>query len=327
MSNQIVQVNNNVPGNLKREHVQNFYEYTQKDKSDSSRRTYQFGWDRFNAWLDENGYSLGNSSNDIAFRVGMFLTDIAKKRQLKPTSINTYLAAIKHHLWETQKIELDHPEIRRAMKGIRNDMRDIRKDKKEAILVNDLHEILKPLQGSERPIDVRDKALLLLGFSGAFRRSELAGIHFEHIQFDREGISVLLPWSKTDQAGHGQVVQIPYGRNDNTCPILALKTWLYTAKIESGAVFRSITKHGVIQGQMTDKAVSLIVKKRAAGLFNEKNIAGHSLRRGLVTSALEAKVSDTVVMRQTRHTSVNMLKEYYQDLKDYQNNALRSLNL
>lgn len=328
MSQDIIQVKDYVPCQINREHVQNFYEYTQKSKSNSSRRTYQFGWNKFNTWLDDNGYTLGNAHKDIAMLVGMFLSDLAKKRELKPTSINTYLAAIKHHLWETQQIELDHPEIRRAMKGIRHDMRDIRKDKKEAILVNDLHAILDPLQGSNKLIDIRDKALLLLGFSGAFRRSELAGIYREHIQFDREGISILLPWSKTDQAGNGQVVQIPYGRNEHTCPIRALTAWLSATGINEGAVFRAITKHSVLQPkQITDKAIALIIKKRAGGLFDEKNIAGHSLRRGLVTSALEARVSDTVVMRQTRHTSVNMLKEYYQDLKDYQNNALRSLNL
>jgi integrase len=328
MTHQIIQVNNNVSGSINHEHVQTFYEYTQKSKSNSSRRTYQFGWNRFTTWLSENGYSLSNSANDIALQVGMFLSALAKQRQLKPTSINTYLAAIKHHIWEMRQIELDHPEIRRAMKGIRYDMRDIRKDKKEAILVGDLHEILKPMQGSSKLIDIRDKAILLLGFSGAFRRSELAGIHLEHIQFDRDGITILLPWSKTDQSGQGQRIQIPHGKNEHTSPIIALNTWLAAAGIKSGAIFRPITKHGVIQPtQMTDRAIALIVKKRARGLFNERNVAGHSLRRGLVTSALEAKVPDTVVMRQTRHTSVNMLKEYYQDLKDYQNNALRSLNI
>jgi integrase len=109
---------------------------------------------------------------------------------------------------------------------------------------------------------------------------------------------------------------------------MALNAWLAAAQVNADAVFRVITTHGVIQSsQMTDKAVALIGKKRARGIFNERNIAGHSLRRGLVPSALEAKVAYTIVMRQTRHTSVNMLKEYYQDLRDYQNNAIRSLNI
>jgi integrase len=328
MSYEIISMNTFLPTKNAIEQVQNFYEYTQKSKSNNSRRTYKFGWDKFINWCNEHKYDLENLQHPIQMLVGMFISSMAKDRKLKPTSINCYLAAIKHYLWETKKIELDHPEIRRAMKGIRHDMRDIRKIKKEAILVKDLQEILQPIQGSCKLIDIRDKALLLLGFSGAFRRSELAGIHLEHIKFDRDGITILLPWSKTDQAGQGQTVQIPYGRHQDTCPVTALKSWLNVAKIEQGAVFRSINKHGTIQpNQMSDKAVALIIKKRANSLFNEKDVAGHSLRRGLVTSALEAKVSDTIVMRQTRHTSVNMLKEYYQDLKDYQNNALRSLNL
>jgi integrase len=328
MTNQIITTTKQLPGHEVLEDVQIFYEYTQKSKSDSSRKTYRYGWEKFTNWLKEKGYDLDGSQFPIPALVGMFLTSMAKKRELKATSLNCYLAAIKHYLWETMKIELDHPEIRRAMKGVRNDMRDISKDKKAAILVNDLQEILKPMHGSIKLIDVRDKALLLLGFSGAFRRSELVGIHLEHVKFDKEGISILLPWSKTDQQGEGQTVQIPYGKHKDTCPILALKAWLDSSHIKKGAVLRAITRHGVVQpGKMTDKAVALIIKKRAKGLFDEKRVAGHSLRRGLVTSALEAKVSDTVVMKQTRHTSVNMLKEYYQDLKDYQNNALRSLNL
>jgi integrase len=268
------------------------------------------------------------SDQQIPLWVGSFLTDMAKERNLKLSSINTYLAAIKHHLWETRKLELDHPEIRRAMKGIRNDMRNVRKNKKEAILVDDLHEILKPLQGSTKLIDIRDKALLLLGFSGALRRSELAGVQLEHIKFDKEGITILLPWSKTDQTGQGQAVQIPHGKNQTSCPVIALNDWLNAANIRNGAVFKAVNRHGTIQPkQITDKAVALIIKKRAGGIFNEMNIAGHSLRRGLVTSALEAGVSDIIVMKQTRHTSVNMLKEYYQDLRDYQNNALHGLNL
>jgi integrase len=273
MTHQIVQVNNNAPGSVKREQVQNFYEYTQKSKSTSSRRTYQFGWNRFAFWLECHGYAINGTGNDIALLAGIFLSEMAKQRQLKPTSINTYLAAIKHHLWESYQIELDHPEIRRAMKGIRHDMRDVRKTKKAAILINDLHAILNPLHGSSKLTDIRDKAMLLLGFCGAFRRSELSGIHLEHIRFDKEGITILLPWSKTDQAGQGQSVQIPRGKNEHTCPILALNAWLDASKISEGAIFRAITKHGVIQPkQMTDKAIAMIIKIRCAADWSPQQL-------------------------------------------------------
>jgi len=107
------------------------------------------------------------------------------------------------------------------------------------ILVEDLKAILKPMQESDKLIDIRDRALLLIGFSGAFRRSELAGIWMKHISFDRGGISILLPWSKTDQGGDGQVVQIPYRRYEETCSVSALQKWLQASSISEGAVLSS----------------------------------------------------------------------------------------
>jgi integrase len=327
MTSQIIITESSLTNPIAQDQVRDFYEYTQKDKSKSSRRTYAFGWSRFTEWCNDHGYSLGNPK-EVPLFVGMFLSAMAKEKKLKLASLNTYLAAIKHHLWEIMKIELDHPEIKRAMKGIRNEMRSVPKNKKKAILVEDLREILKPMEGSDKLIDIRDRALLLLGFAGGFRRSELAAIRLEHISFDRGGISVLLPWSKTDQGGQGQIVQIPFGRHEETCPVTALNRWLERGNITEGAVFRSVNRHGSIgANQITEKAVALIVKKRGGGLFNESEIAGHSLRRGLVTSALEAKAPETLVMKQTRHKSVNMLKEYYQDVRDYRNNAINSLNL
>lgn len=327
MVDQIILSESSLANSLAQEQVRDFYEYTQKDKSESSRRTYAFGWAKFNDWCKGHGYSL-QSQKEIPLLVGMFLSSMAKEGRLKLASLTTYLAAIKHYLWELMRVELDHPEIKRAMKGIRNEMRGIPKNKKKAILVEDLREILKPLSGSDKLIDIRDRAILLVGFSGAFRRSELAGIRLDHISFDREGISICLPWSKTDQAGHGQVVQIPYGRHEETCPVLALQKWLESSSIGEGAVFRSINRYGAIwANQITEKAIALIVKKRVAGIFDEREIAGHSLRRGLVTSALEAKVPDTLVMKQTRHKSVNMLREYYQDVRNYRSNAIHSIGL
>lgn len=202
------------------------------------------------------------------------------------------------------------------------------KNKKKAILVEDLREILKLIEKSDKLIDIRDRSLLLLGFAGAFRRSELATICLEHISFDRGGISILLPWSKTDQCGHGQVVQIPFGRHEETCPVFALNKWIEESHLTEGALFRPINRHGSVgDNQITEKAIALIVKKRGRGLFEEGEIAGHSLRRGLVTSALEAKAPETLVMKQTRHKSMNMLREYYQDVRDYRNNAINSIGL
>lgn len=327
MASQIISTESSLANPIAQEQIRDFYEYTQKNKSESSRRTYAFGWAKFTDWCESHGYTFYNPK-EVPLLVGMFLSAMAKEKKLKLASLNTYLAAIKHHLWESMKIELDHPEIKRAMKGIRNEMRSMPKNKKKAILVEDLREILRPMVESNKLIDIRDRALLLLGFAGAFRRSELAGIHIAHISFERGGISILLPWSKTDQIGHGQVVQIPFGRHEETCPVTALNKWIEKGCITEGALFRPINRHGSVgANQITEKAIALIVKKRGGRLFDTGEIAGHSLRRGLVTSALEAKAPETLVMKQTRHKSVNMLREYYQDVRDYRNNALHSLNV
>ncbi len=315
-----------LPSDNFKEQLENFYEYTLKSKSDSSRRTYSFAWTKFLSWCNENGYSIGVQPTELL--VGLFLTQMAKDRTLKPSSINTYLAGIKHFLLEKHQIELDHPEIRKAMKGIRVDMRDIKKTKKSALLVDHLKAIIEPMQDSSDISDIRDKALILIGFCGAFRRSELVGIKVEHIEFDLEGITITIPWSKTDQEGKGQQIQISTGKYPTTCPVTALKNWLEVSEIDSGPVFRAIDRHGNIKSKkMSDKAVSLILKIRASGLFNENTISGHSLRRGLVTSAIQSEVAETIIMRQTRHKSTNTLKEYYDEQKDYRNNVTSKLDL
>ena len=324
MEIEIISAGESHPQSIKHQKSRKFYELTQKDKSASSRRTYRYGWEYFQNWCLQHEHNIDKESPSLL--VGYFLADIEEKRSLSPRSVTTYLAAIRCYLLEKRGYVLDHPSIRRAMKGLRNSMRDVRKVKKSAILVEDLQKMLEPLNLSDKTVDIRDKAILLVGFKGALRRSELSRIEVEHIRFDNEGMTILLPHSKTDQEGSGQYVQIPYSRPDS-CAVLALRAWLERGGIKSGPVFRAINKHGSIQSKaMTDKSVALIIKKLSKGHFDLGSVAGHSLRRGFVTSTLEAGADSLLVMRQTRHKSVNMLLEYRQDIRDYKNNALRSLN-
>lgn len=310
------------------EHAQTFHEYTKKKLAGESRRSYSFGWRKFETWTNEHGYVLRNDANHMAFLVGAFLSDMAKSGTLKYKSITAYHAAIKSYIRDIYHLELDHPEIKNAMRGIRNDLRQA-PVKKEAVKAEHVSSMVANLNGSTRLIDLRDRALLLLGFSGAFRRSELVGLDVQHVTFDEEGISIHIPFSKTDQAGEGQHVEIPRKANNINCPIEALNAWLKASGIANGAIFRSITKHGVISEQrLSGKAVAEIVKKRAKGLFEDTaNVAGHSLRRGFVMSSLEADVHLISIMNQTRHASVNTLKEYSSERKNYKTNALNSIQL
>ena len=169
---------------------------------------------------------------------------------------------------------------------------------------------------------IRDRALLLVGFAAALRRSELVGLNVEDLQFVKEGLLVHLPRSKTDQDGEGRKIAVPFGRT-SACPVKAVQQWMDYAMISTGAVFRSVNKAGVVSGpRLTDQSVALIVKQyaRALGLPAE-TYSGHSLRAGLVTSASKAGVSLVKIQQQTGHRSVAMLTRYIRDAQVFENNA------
>lgn len=203
------------------EHVKTFQAYAQKEKSANSLRAYKFGWRKFNSWLGEHAYTLQQDENHVALLVGMFLSDMAARRLLKYKSLAAYYAAIKYHLYETMRIELDHPEVKKAMKGVRHELKQP-PVKKEGLKAKHVSAALSNMQTSDHLIDLRDRALLLISFSAALRRSELVGIDLEHITYDPEGISIYIPYSKTDQSGNGQHVEIPKKANAFHCPVNAL---------------------------------------------------------------------------------------------------------
>ncbi len=169
---------------------------------------------------------------------------------------------------------------------------------------------------------VRDRALILIGFAGAFRRSELIAINCTMIEWVPQGIVVTIPRSKTDQEGHGRKIAIPYGRGV-ICPVLALKAWLEKAGITDEAIFRPVDRHGhVLNARLSGEAVAVIVKERAkaAGLDPSK-YSGHSLRAGLATSAAAAGVASWKIRQQTGHSSDAMLGRYIRDGELFRDNA------
>jgi integrase len=176
-------------------------------------------------------------------------------------------------------------------------------------------------------IGLRDRALLLVGFAGAFRRSELVALDVEDLEFTEDGMKVLIRRSKTDQEGAGQAVGI--ARGVNLCPVAALKAWLAAAGITSGPIFRPVNRHGRVQDRrLTDQVVALVVKRyaEAAGMDSRK-YAGHSLRVGLVTSAAMNNVPEYVIQKQTRHKSTDMLRRYIRDVSLFRDNASSRVGL
>ena len=175
----------------------------------------------------------------------------------------------------------------------------------------------------------RDRALLLVGFAGAFRRSELVALDMADVAFTGDGLVITIGRSKTDQEGAGRKVGLPYGSHPATCPVRALRTWLDATRIAEGPVFRYVDRHGnVARGRLSDKAVALVVKRcaLAAGL-DPRQYAGHSLRAGLATAAAQADVSERAIMAQTGHKSLPMVRKYIRDGSLFRNNAAAAVGL
>ena len=212
------------------------------------------------------------------------------------------------------------------MKGIRR-TKGTAPAQKAAALTDDIRAMVDGTDAGIR--GARDRALILLGFAGAFRRSELVGLDVEDCTFGKDGLTVTLRRSKTDQHGVGRKIGIPYGSNPETCPIRVLQMWIEQAGIVGGPLFRSINRHGQVQaGRLGGIDVARIVKKLAdrAGLDSVK-YAGHSLRAGHATSAVIAGASERSIMNQTGHRSVQMVRRYIRDGSLFRENSAGKLGL
>jgi integrase len=173
---------------------------------------------------------------------------------------------------------------------------------------------------------IRDGAILLVGFAGAFRRSELCGLRFEDIEFLPDGLNVTLKRSKTDQEGNGRMIAIPtaHGR---WCPVAALRKWLFVTGIAEGPIFRTLDRqHCVLNYPISGEAVSIVIKQRVAAVGLDPNyFSGHSLRAGFATSASAANVSSWKIREQTGHRSDEVLNRYIRTAQSFRDNANSSL--
>jgi integrase len=211
-------------------------------------------------------------------------------------------------------------QIHLVMSGIRRALG--RAQTQKAPAVTDVIRAMLDTLGTG-PAGQRDRALLLIGFAGAFRRSELVALDIGDLAFVPSGVVITLRRSKTDQEGQGRKIGIPMGLFPATCPVRALRAWIEAAELVSGALFRPIDRHGNIKpDRLTAHAVARIVKRAAfkAGL-DESAFSGHSLRAGLATAAAAAGASDRVIMKQTGHKSRTMVDRYVRSAELFKDNA------
>ncbi len=273
-------------------------------KSPRTREIYRLGWKDFEGWCISKGLiSLLASPETII----AFLIDRAQK--LKVSTLTLRLVSIRQaHSMAGYQFDQSHALITETFKGIKNTHGEPQTSK-SPILLEDLQSMLQKIDDSLQGI--RDRALLLLGFSGAFRRSELVNLKIEDLKFIREGIEVLLRRSKTDQSNKGYIVPIPYGCNPFTCPVRSVQSWIEASKITEGYLFRGINRHGhVSERGMCSKSVALIIKRNDYLRENKSMFSGHSLRAGFCTTAAMKGVPEHSIMRQSRHKKSDTVKKY-----------------
>jgi integrase len=284
--------------------------YVEAGIAPATRRAYKADLNHFRAW--------GGDIPTTDVQLTAYLADQATI--MKAATLTRRLAAISiAHQARRLPSPVSSPIVRATMRGVRR-AHGTAQRQAAPLLREDLFIVLGAM--GDRLNDLRDRALLLIGFAGGFRRSELAAINLSAFERVREGIILNIRRSKTDQDGVGRKIGIPLGRTLH-CPVWALENWLSAARIDSGPVFRPVDRHGRVSvEQLSGEAVSLILRHRmAAAGFDPAGYSGHSLRAGFATSATRAGVSTFKIRQQTGHASDAMLSRYVRDGEFFIGNA------
>ena len=284
-------------------------------------RAYDAQWRRFAAWCSAHGLGALPADGRI---VALYLASMDSEGLAVATMSQALAAIVKAH----RKAELAPPSGRAledTWAGIRRE-RGVAPSRKAPVTAEDLARMVEVLAG-DRLINVRDRALLLVGFAGAFRRSELAALQVEDLSFEEGGVVVHLRRSKTDQEGAGRDVGIPHQLGRGLHPVAALRTWLERSGITSGPVFRTVNQHGQLGTEpLAGNSIARIVKRAAMAVgLDPARFAGHSLRAGLVTSAARAGKQLPAIMAQTGHRSVATVQKYIRRATLFEDNAATDL--
>jgi site-specific recombinase XerD len=220
---------------------------------------------------------------------------------------------------------LKFPQVGGVIQGIKR-KKGVRPEQKRALTTEELRRMVTALPNT--PHGLRDRALLLVGFAGGFRRSELAAIDFADVKDTDDGLTILIRRSKTDQEGEGRKIGIAYGSDPKTCPVRAYRRWIAAAQITQGPVFRHFHNRTMGTKAITDRVVALVIKKAAERVgIDAQSLAGHSLRSGLATTAARHGASEASIMKQTGHRSAAMVRRYIREGSLFHDNASGKLGL
>ena len=295
-------------------------------KAPSTRKAYQSDWRIFESWCAAHRLaSLPASPETIALYIASCVVV-----HLAPATIARRLASIsKAHQaagFENSPASTKHFVVGEVLKGARRTL-GVAQKCKDALLLNDICRLLEACP--KNLLGLRDRALILIGFAGAFRRSELCAMAVSDLCFSASGLMINLPRSKADQEQAGEKVAIPFGEHEETCPIRALRQWLKAAKVTEGATFRGVNRHGCVAtaGLHRDSIAAIFKTAAARAGMNATNIAGHSVRAGMATQAALNGSSERAIARTTRHKSRRILRRYIRPGEMFRENASASLGL
>ena len=279
-------------------------------KAHNTLRAYKSDFKDFSLFCGKNGFSSLPSEPKI---LALYITHLSKSSKFSTLKRRIASISVIHRL-KGHYLDTKHPIIMENLHGIKRSL-GARQKSKKPLLINDLKLIIRVIDKE----DIRDKALILVGFAGGFRRSELINIYLEDIEFVPEGVKILIKKSKTDQSGEGLIKAIPYFDNHEFCPVIALKDFVK---------FKYSNSKNERIFAISDKSVSLIIKKYAekAGLDSTR-YAGHSLRSGFATTAAEFGAEERNIMAMTGHKTTQMVRRYIQEANLFKNNALNKIKI
>lgn len=299
--------------------VERARDYAEAARSEATRRAYRSDWGTFAAWAASQGLQALPAAPET---VALYLTHRAAS--CKASTLSRALAAISEaHRAAGVPSPRSSAPVKAVLGGIRR-AKGTAPAQKAPIVAGELKAMIAALP--EGLLGLRDRALLLVGFAGAFRRSELVSLAVEDVAQVEDGLEVTLRRSKTDQEGQGRKVGVPFGSSPASCPVRAFRAWVEAAGISSGPVFRSVDRHGHLGEALSPAAVALVVKRAASAAGLEASrVAGHSLRAGLATSAAKAGRSERAIMAQTGHRSSAMVRRYIRDASLFSENAAAGL--
>ena len=295
-------------------------------KAKNTLRAYQADFRDFSIFCSKNGFNSIPTEPKI---LSLYLTHLSATSKF--STLKRRIASISVvHKMKGHYLDTKHPIVMENLHGIRR-AKGTKQLGKKPILINDLKTIINAIDQFNKieKKKLRDKAILLVGFSGGFRRSELVEIEYDDVEFVSEGVKIFIKRSKTDQSGEGSLKGLPYFNNSDYCPVISLKKWIEISNIGSGPLFRRFSKGSKLtENRLTDQTVALLIKKylKLSGI-ESKNYSGHSLRSGFATSAADSGVEERNIMAMTGHKSTEMVRRYIKEANLFKNNALNKIKI